>query len=282
MTIKHFLLFSGVLISTVTSCRSDVDRDEKEDEIILQYEDRDPDAVDTLNEQYNTRPESEAGDIQNTFDQCSATLTAIVRDFPDSHPDFHHSGEQEKSGDALVTGMVETDLGPDEKPVLGASRFFSGNLDEWYESIPGVNQTFVSSIQLHESSEGTWTHDNDTFFPLGPTQGYGHEYNADGDGVPRNFLFTTEIRMKFTYKKGQVFRFKGDDDLWVFINGKLAIDLGGIHSQREMEVDIDAHAAATGMTPNGKYTMHIFHAERNPVESHFRIDTNIDCFVPVV
>ena len=247
------------------------------------YSEREDDAIDELNEQYDAHNQAEEVDgIPDGFDQCSPVLTAIIRDFPDSHPDFHHPGEQGKSGDALVEGMVADELGPNGKPTLGTNRFFSDNLEKWYESIPGINKTYIATVTLTDSGNGVWTHTNETFFPLGPYQGYGHEGNKDGNGVTRNFLFTTELRLIFTYKRGQRFRFKGDDDLWVFINGKLAIDLGGIHSEREKEVDIDTHATKAGMKPNKEYTMHIFHAERNPVESHFKIETNIECFTPMV
>ncbi len=238
------------------------------------------------NSQYHTTPAGEAAESSSdgAFDQCTPELTAIVRDFQDAHPDFHHPGEEGKAGEDLVLGMVQNDLDADGKPVRGSADFFSEHLEQWYRTIPGVNREYRATITLSDAGGGVWTHDNDSFFPLGPNQGYGHENLEDGNGVKRNFLFTTELRLMFTYQTGQRFRFKGDDDLWVFIDGHLAIDLGGIHSQREQEVDIDAHAAKYGMQPGGSYTMHIFHAERNPVESHFRIDTNIECFthVPVV
>ncbi len=265
------LLWLGVL--TPAGCSEEAERAEEK---------RPPDDVDEQNTQYNTRS-SDDFNATNTvsWNQCTPRLIAIVRDFPDRHPDFHHSGEDGKEGSDLVEGMVQEDLGPDEKPVIGTNDFFSSHLDEWYTTLSGVNQEFVATIELTDSGNGVWTHNNDAFFPLGPYQGYGHENNVDGAGVTRNFLFTTELKLRFTYKQGQRFRFKGDDDLWVFINNKLAIDLGGIHSQREMEVDIDAHAAKYGMTPDNVYPMHIFHAERNPVESHFRIETDIECFTSV-
>jgi len=78
------------------------------------------------------------------------------------------------------------------------------------------------------------------------------------------------------YQGGEVFTFKGDDDLWVFINGKLALDLGGLQSSVEQSVNLDAIAAEFGLAKNGKYNHEFFHAERHTNQSNFRIDTNIN------
>ena len=78
------------------------------------------------------------------------------------------------------------------------------------------------------------------------------------------------------YEPGQVFTFMGDDDLWVFIDGALVIDLGGLHGQLMGSVDLDTLGLAAEQT----YDMDIFHAERRHDGSNFRIETSISCFFP--
>jgi fibro-slime domain-containing protein len=99
------------------------------------------------------------------------------------------------------------------------------------------------------------------------------------EGQPHNFHFTTEIHTRFTYRGGERFTFTGDDDLWLFINDRLAIDLGGLHPQLSATVDLDASAAALGLEAGETYPMDIFHAERHTDASNFHVETTIDCFV---
>ena len=40
-------------------------------------------------------------------------------------------------------------------------------------------------------------------------------------------------------KKGQTFYFTADDDLWVYINNQLVIDLGGLHPPLEKNVNLN-------------------------------------------
>jgi fibro-slime domain-containing protein len=209
--------------------------------------------------------------------QCGDKLTAKVRDFRETHPDFEHF-----VGGGLQ-GIVEQQLGSDQKPVYahpGATTQTTGPTEfaQWYRDEPGVNLPIPYEFQFTKQPNGSFLYDNQDFFPI-DNQGFGNGPIAFL--LPRNYLFTTEIHTKFSYKGGENFTFRGDDDLWVFVNGRLVIDLGGSHAPQEATADFDALAATIGLVRGSTYPMDIFHAERHTVGSTFRIETTIDCFTPV-
>jgi fibro-slime domain-containing protein len=93
-----------------------------------------------------------------------------------------------------------------------------------------------------------------------------------------NFSYTMELHRTFTYKPGQTFFFRGDDDVWVFINNKLVIDLGGSHSVDSENVNLDTIHPT--LISGQKYWFDFFYCERDVDKSNIYISTNMLMFIP--
>lgn len=211
---------------------------------------------------------------------CQHEIDATVRDFRKSFPDMERPFDIFQllalTGDKGIVQPQLVSRFPAYARTSGGTSTTTGPLEfyAWYVDTPGVNQTLHVTLTLAEVSPGQFVYDSSAFFPI-DGQGFGNE------GNPHNFHFTTEVRSSFTYSGGEAFTFRGDDDLWMFVNGRLAIDLGGLHPAQAATVNMDAEAARLGLVVGQSYPMDIFHAERHTTESNFRIQTSIRCFKKV-
>lgn len=240
--------------------------------------------------------------VENVDEKKCGQLIAVVRDFTDKHPDM----ESILGDNCPFTEIVRPVLGADQKPQYqpaGSTSMTTGPaaFDQWYRDVPTVNQRMEIPIPLtlgscnvtsnscpclldtrcncvancQSASSCLYVYENLNFFPW-DGKGFGNQ------GRIHNYHFTTEIHSKFTYNGGEKFTFIGDDDVFVFVNGKLALNLGGVHNTVCGTIDFDAQSAALGIKVGNFYDLDIFHAERHTSKSTFRIETTIPCLQPKV
>jgi fibro-slime domain-containing protein len=153
---------------------------------------------------------------------------------------------------------------------------------KWFTSVEGINQSIPHAITLSNGQAAPGgiyrfeasKHNGQDFFPI-DNQLLGNENR------PHNYHFTYEIVSRFLYTDrstrdtDMVLSFSGDDDVWVFINRKLVVDLGGVHAERYATVNVDQLAQQIGLQPGQQYSFHFFFAERHTTESNFTLETNM-------
>jgi fibro-slime domain-containing protein len=186
------------------------------------------------------------------------------------HPDFQYKVAAEQ-------GIAAATLGADGKPTYGfgpgTSTTTNGAsyFNQWYRDVSGVNTAILRSMTLNKLQTGEFQFHDAAFFPLN-NLGFGNQGYTDGSGNSRNFHFTSEVRYWFEYKGGEHLQFTGDDDVFVYINKKLVIDLGGVHGAITGSVTLNSTTASQlGLEVGKVYEIVVFQAERHTVQSNYRL-----------
>ncbi|KAM9968088.1 hypothetical protein ACTFIW_002521 [Dictyostelium discoideum] len=227
---------------------------------------------------------------------------------------FFYNNNFETVGAAYVTkGLVKDYLNKTFKyPELINGSFENENNKKGYIENPGLFKYFFSEnttplpekensgknvpilmdliLDLNQST-GAYEMSRLEFFPIN-----GKGFNDPSYPVPKeytskykkdwfnygyhdnNYNYCIKLNSKFTYfDKGEVFNFKGDDDVWVFIDNRLVVDLGGLHLTETGNIKLK-DITNPPLQKNRIYDLDFFYCERRATQSSIQLSTTLEIF----
>ena len=233
-------------------------------------------------------------------------ITGVVHDFKSGHPDFYNgmagaqghivgnvmnnlnsSGRPARGGGSsvgyLVTkqwcdsqgnpiapnmfGTATGDVAGTTGPAKNGGIYSAQSYDQWFADVMGANLSAPSTITLTKNSDDVWEYHTNDIHPIDNLM-FGNE------GKKHNNNYTYSITAQFTHHAGEhrFVEFKGDDDVWVYIDGKLAMDLGGLTAGVKQYLDVDRLSLSDGQ----QHTLNFFYAQRQENRTVFNLRTNLD------
>lgn len=225
------------------------------------------------------------------FKFWDASDPTTTDDFENPPYDIGQDGRPSQGyrGDWNDTEIVTDTLGPDNKPVYKATtktltthgktsfaRWFNdvdgGNIAQYFPLVTTTVDGGASEYDSNKSGrpyDATKPNGDKGFFPI--DDGTPTATPWGNQGQTHNFSFTGEIHTVFTYRGGEFFNFRGDDDVFVYINKKRVINLGGIHGPKTANVKVDD----LGLTIGQDYPLDFFFAERHVSGSNVLFQTTL-------
>lgn len=248
-------------------------------------------------------------DAETGEDKTGKVEAKIFKNFSEGYCLFNKNNSGKKIGttyQGLVKNNLENDL-----PVFkvyntdlfdvsdSSNKIVYANTDVQFERTPDGYYLFDSCVNKYRLEDGKVKIKEKDNTKTG--QGYGFvPFGEDNYHFGMNLSIDFQMAEDGKYNGNDcVFEFSGDDDVWVFIDGKLALELGGMHAVADGAINFaqqkviynkstnnNGEYCAIGRTvsfdslgistnDNETHTMNVFYLERGAYESNCKIKFNM-------
>lgn len=191
------------------------------------------------------------------------------------------------SSGRIEQGLVSYELNDQYLPTAVAGRLLPNrgiDMKRWFDGVDGKSMGYAGMLELRfDGNQTVFLFDERNFYPLDDV-GF-----SDGDIVNKdghNHLFTMSFAVPFTVlaSGAEEFTIEADDDTFVYIDNKLALDMGGIHDAVVGRIAVHENGEVyTGVggeslaysginVPVGEGAIiRVFHADRDSRESELSL-----------
>ena len=206
---------------------------------------------------------------------------------------FEFGPNEDNSDDPPVCKGSEQDM---VMSALGANGYprlknyipcvYNKNVEKWFIADPGnpIDKkkviVFDDYLAFKEQGNDVYHYNDADFFPLDGKSGTLVDLGIEPD-LGHNYGFTVHIHTRFKWNEANKNRsklhFTGGDDVWMFIDGTLVMDHGGIHdNSAEVHLKQLLDDGVIDLKDGKIYSLDFFYAVRDNSKAHFNFGAHLD------
>jgi fibro-slime domain-containing protein len=209
------------------------------------------------------------------------TLNGVVRDFRSRSEFAGHVDFGIPSAEPRRSIAIGQRLDGDGKPAIDSAsggpafqRVIAGSTSfaEWFRDVPTTNLSMPMTLLLsrvasygHTPANPRWVYNTVGYNPI-VLEGFGYNDLSFPPSAPGwNLGLTAELECSFVYRqdKAQWLYVSSTDDLWVYVDGKMIVDIGGRSQPTARSVNLNTVAPSLGLVDRQRYTIKFFLANRS-------------------